>query len=311
MAFLLDEINERAKKDPRGLVEDSDRLYAARIAEAADRIEANLARSPIVLLSGPSGSGKTTTAQKVEAVLEERGITTHTISMDNYFKTLDVHTCPRTPEGDIDFESPELMDMDLLNEHFAALTEGKTIKIPYFLFVSQRRSSARFRSLRLKENQIVIFEGIHALNDVITDRNPDAFRLYISAASDIERDGATVFRRQWTRLLRRLVRDNNFRGSDAEVTLSMWPNVMRGEREHIDPFIPKANLILDSSHPCEIPLLKPFAAPLLEKVPDGPERFEVLRELLPALALFETIDDAFIKPDSLLREFIGGGIYKY
>ncbi|MGE4483852.1 MAG: uridine kinase [Oscillospiraceae bacterium] len=311
MAYSLDYINRRVKEDPQGFVDESDALYNKRISLAADRIQENMARSPIVLLSGPSGSGKTTTAHKVNEELERRGIRAHTVSMDNYFKTLNQKTCPRTTEGEIDFESPRLMDMDLLNEHFADLAKGREIRIPYFLFTYQRRSVTQFKRMRLKENEIAIFEGIHALNDDITEKTPDAFKLYISAASDVEHGEEIIYRREWMRLIRRIVRDNNFRGADAVFTLTTWPNVLRGEVSYINPFVDKADLLLDSSLPYEVPVIKQFALPLLEAISDGRERFEVVRDVIPALKYFADLGEQFIKPESLLREFIGGGVYEY
>lgn len=311
MSYLLSEINYRVKNDPQGFVDESDKIYQDRIMHAADMIEDNLKNSPIVLLSGPSGSGKTTTAKKVEEELERRGVNSHTISMDNYFKTLNPATAPRTPEGDIDFESPKIMDMDLLNEHFAMLAAGEEIHVPHFMFARQKRSISEFDIMKLDKNEVAIFEGIHALSDDITEKNPDAFKLFISAASRVEEDGEIMFHRHWMRLARRIVRDNNFRGADAEMTLGMWGNVVRGEELYILPFAPKADLTLDSSLPYEVSLMKEFAVPLLKDVPEENPRYGDIMKMLNGFERFEKLDDVYIRPESLLREFIGGGIYKY
>ncbi|MGX8699019.1 MAG: uridine kinase family protein [bacterium] len=311
MTIPITELNTRVREDPAGLVAECERDYAARVISAADAIEHNLPLSPIVLLSGPSGAGKTTTARRIEDELERRGIVTHTVSMDNYFITVDLRTAPRTPEGELDFESPDIVDMPLLNEHFEMLARGEEIRVPYFMFTRQKRSASQFTRLRLRENEVAIFEGIHALNDRITDRHPNAFGLYISPLTEYMAPDGAVFKPEWTRLCRRVVRDNNFRGSDAAYTLSLWANVMRGEREHITPFIHKARLRLDSSLPYEVPLLRDEALPLLSQLAEGMPGYEEIMSFVPILEQFASLDRALTPAESLLREFIGGGIYEY
>ena len=139
MAYNLNEINERCRTDAAGFIAECDAVYADRLEKAADRIQANLEHSPIVLLSGPSGSGKTTTAMKICEVLESRGIRTHSVSLDDYFKTVSPETTPRTASGAYDLESPLCLDMDLLNEHFTKLTRGERIYVPKYDFVHQAR----------------------------------------------------------------------------------------------------------------------------------------------------------------------------
>ena len=208
MAYSLAQINAAVRSDPRGFVQESDAAYDKKIEAAARKIASNLGKSRIVLLSGPSGSGKTTTAKKIEAKLEEMGIHSHAVAMDNYFKTVDPETAPRNREGQIDYESPFCMDMDLLNRHFAALDRGEKILIPKFEFARQMRSDIKSQPLRLGRDEIAIFEGIHALNDIISGRNPQAAKVYISARSDIlGESGEAVFKRTWLRLDRRAVRD--------------------------------------------------------------------------------------------------------
>lgn len=311
MRYLLREINRRAIDTPADFVRACETSYMERVKKAADMIIDNMTKCPIVLLSGPSGAGKTTTSRKIEDELKKRGINCHTVSMDNYFNTLNLKTCPRTPEGEVDFESPELLDMELLNEHFKVLAAGGEIHIPYYMFTRQKRSASQFTKMHLEENEVAIFEGIHALNDVITDQNPGAFALYISAEAEIEADDGSVFKPEWTRLVRRVVRDNNFRGADAKYTLSLWENVMRGERQHITPFIGKADLRLDSSVGYEIPVLKDCALPLLEEVKEGMPGYGEICRLVPVLSQFAGMDRSLVPADSLLREFIGGGIYEY
>ena len=281
MSYQLQEINRRIDQDVKGFLEACDAQYANKVSQAADTILNNLSTSPIVLLSGPSGSGKTTTALKIEEELEKRGVLSHTISMDNYFKTLNPKTVPRTKDGSIDFESPLCMDMDLLNDHFARLSRGETIIVPRFEFARQMRNDRLGEPLRLKKNEVAIFEGIHALNDDCAGRNPDATCLYISARSNV------------------------VEGED------MWANVRRGEKLYISPFKHRANYIFDSSLPYEVSVMKNYAMPLLEAVPQENVRRKELLELIDGFQGFHPIDPELVPPASLIREFIGGGIYDY
>ena len=309
MAYQLQEINRRIKLDVTEFLAECDQAYAQRVSLAADRILSNLEHSPIVLLSGPSGSGKTTTALKIAEELHRRGVKSHAVAMDNYFKTLDRRTVPRTPDGDIDYESPLCLDMDLLDDHFSALSRGEEILIPKFEFARQMRNDAAATPLRLGKNEIAIFEGIHALNDDIAGRHPEATKLYISARSNVN-EGATLrFKGTWMRLTRRTVRDYQFRGTDAAQTLEMWANVRRGEKLYISPFKNRADIIFDSSLPYEVSVMRNFAPPILKSVPRDNERYEEIMDLMSAFEHFEPVDPELVAPDSLLREFIGGGAY--
>lgn len=311
MAYQLADINFKTVSDPKAFVEEGDARYRANVQKAVDMIVENRKNSPLVLLSGPSGSGKTTTSMKIAELLNKRGIGTYYVGMDDYFKTVDPETAPRTAEGEIDFESPLCMDMELMNKHFTMLSEGKRIFVPKYEFSRKMRIQEPSKSIKLGKDEIVIFEGIHALNDMITDQHPEAFKLYISARSDVEFGGKIVFKRTWFRLVRRTVRDYNFRGSDPAETMGMWANVRRGEKHYISPFKDKADLQLDTSLPYELAVFNSTATKLFQSVPEGIERFDELREVLPALQLFGEIDEKYVADDGLLREFIGGGIYEY
>ena len=249
MAFDLKEINFRTVADPKGFIEECDDVYASRVKDAAEKIIENSRISPIVLMSGPSGSGKTTTARKISEELERRGVHAYYVGMDDYFKSVDPATAPRTPEGDIDLESPLCLDMELLNEHFNMLAAGERIYIPKYEFSRQMRVLEPSKSIKLRKDEIVVFEGIHALNDIITEQHPNAFKLYISARSNVEFNSEVCFKGTWFRLVRRTVRDFNFRGADPSQTLKMWANVRRGEKSYISPFKNKANFLFDSAFP--------------------------------------------------------------
>ena len=312
MAYSLTEINRRCREDAAGFIAECDAVYASRLEMAADRIAENLKRSPIVLLSGPSGSGKTTTAMKICEALERRGIGTHTVSMDDYFKTVSPETTPRTPEGLYDLESPLCLDMDLLNKHFTALSRGERIYVPKYSFVHQARYNRYGSTLRLRENEVAVFEGIHALNDAITNVHPEAFKLYISARSNVVDDeGKVVFKGTWMRLMRRTVRDYLFRGTQAQETLAHWANIRRGEKLYISPFKDKADLQFDSSFAYEVPVLNNTATELFSNMPEDTPRYQELKSILPAFEMFEDVPPELLAEDSLLREFIGGGKYSY
>jgi len=311
MAYQLQEINKRIQTDVTEFLAECDQNYADRVSLAADKILANLEQSPIVLLSGPSGSGKTTTALKIAEELQRRGVNSHAVAMDNYFKTMNRKTAPRTPEGDIDYESPLCMDMDLLDKHFTALSKGEEILIPKFEFARQMRNDSLGVPLKLGKNEIAIFEGIHALNDDIAGRHPEATKLYISARSNVNEGSALRFKGTWMRLTRRAVRDYNFRGTDVEETLEMWANVRRGEKLYISPFKHRADIVFDSSLPYEVSVMRNYAVPILSSVPEDNERYDELMQLIAAFDHFEPIDPELVARDSLLREFIGGGSYKY
>lgn len=311
MSYDLSEINFRTVADPKGFVEECDALYHSKVEKAADLIVANRSQSPIVLLSGPSGSGKTTTSMKIAEALERRGIGTHYVAMDDYFNTIDPQTTPRTPEGEYDLESPLCLDMELLNKHFTMLSKGERIFVPKYEFSRRMRVQDPSKSILLKPDEIVIFEGIHALNGMITDRHPEAFKLYISARSGVLFNGQEVFKSTWFRLMRRMVRDYNFRGAAPDETMGMWANVRRGEKLYISPYKDKANFQFDSSHAYEPAVFNRTATKLFSSVPEGIERFDELRSVLPALQLFGEIDEQYVPKNSLIREFIGGGEYEY
>ncbi len=311
MAYQLQEINGQVRADPAAFLAKCDAAYQKRVEAAADKIIQRMEISPIVLLSGPSGSGKTTTAMKVEEELEHRGINTHTISLDDYFKTRDPKTAPRTPEGDYDLESPLCLDMELLDETFTRLSRGEEVIVPKFEFARQMRNDARGRPLRLEKNEIAIFEGIHALGPGIAGPHPEATKLYISARSNILDGEELRFKGTWLRLTRRAVRDYNFRGSDVSDTLAMWANVRRGEKLYISPYKNNADIILDSSLPYEVSVMKNYALPLLKAVPQENQRRAELLDLIAAFDWFDPVDPALVAKNSLLREFIGGGSYQY
>jgi uridine kinase len=286
-------------------------IFNRKVAEAAASIAERAGQSRAVFLSGPSGSGKTTTAKKICDALKKMGVIAHTVSLDKYYITVDLETAPRTEDGEMDLESPDCLDLELLGNHVEILEHGEEVMIPHFDFKTQAQLPSRFTPLKLEQNEVVIFEGIHALSDLLTHKHPNAFKLYISARSDVERDGSVFFKRTWTRLLRRVVRDELFRGKGATDTLKLWAIVREGEKKYISPYKYKADLLFDSSMEYEIPVMKRFALSAFSAVPEGADRMEELVSLLPILKQFNEISEEAVPPDSILREFIGGGRYEY
>ena len=308
MPYSLTRLNEAVRSDPGAFARECDAAFAKKVENAAGRIAEHRRESRVILLSGPSGSGKTTTALKIEERLRNMGIETHTISMDDYFKTMDPETAPRNRYGEIDFESPFFLDVDLLNRHFAMLDRGETIHVPKYEFARQMRSDIMCHPLRLGPDDLAIFEGIHALNDIIVGKNPHAFRLYIAARSNlVDDDGNIVFPHAWLRLCRRIVRDYQFRGCDAGFTLKLWDNVCRGEKLYISPYKENAHIMFDSSLAFEFAVLKPVVVPLLEAIPAG--KYAVVDDMLRGFARIEAMDEKYVAPDSLAREFLGGSTY--
>ena len=308
MPYSLTRLNEAVRSDPGAFARECDAAFAKKVENAAGRIAEHRRESRVILLSGPSGSGKTTTALKIEERLRSMGIETHTISMDDYFKTMDPETAPRNRYGEIDFESPFFLDVDLLNRHFAMLDRGETIHVPKYEFARQMRSDIMCHPLRLGPDDLAIFAGIHALNDIIVGKSPHAFRLDIAARSNlVDDDGNIVFQHAWLRLCRRIVRDYQFRGCDAGFTLKLWDNVCRGEKLYISPYQENAHIMFDSSLAFEFAVLKPVVVPLLEAIPAG--KYAVVDDMLRGFARIEAMDEKYVAPDSLAREFLGGSTY--
>jgi len=305
--YSLEEINKRASADPVAFAGECEAIYSRKVMEAAGMIREISELNNVVFLSGPSGSGKTTTALKICNALENLGIYSTTVSLDKYYIRQPPELAPRTEDGKLDLESPHCLDLKLLNEHFHLLKKGEEVIVPHFSFKLQARDVSKEKPLKLEKGEVVIFEGIHALSDMLCAEHPDAFKLYISARSDIELEGKLLFKRTWTRLLRRVVRDELFRGTGASETLQMWANVRHGEKKYISPFKYKADLLFDSSMAYEVPIMKRFALKALNEVSDGVDRLAELKSIIPALEQFEEISPDVVPADSILREFIGGG----
>ena len=311
MSYQLNEINRRALEAPDSFVAECEARYEEEIIHAAHHIIEKSRESRLVLLSGPSGSGKTTTSQKIEFEIRKHGIMTHAIGMDSYFKTIDPATAPRTPDGSIDFESPECVDFDFMKEQFDRFMNGHPVAVPRYNFAQQKRESAPAFIRRPTGNDIVIVEGIHALGDRATAAFPNAYKVYISTTSDImDQDKLVIFHTN-LRMVRRIVRDNLFRGASPHHTLGMWENVRRGEVLHIRPNKSKADLAFDSSFAYELCVMKSHFLKLFENASPELLATDHVQSVIDGLQYIESIDSSLVPAESLLREFIGGGIYQY
>lgn len=264
----------------------------------------------IVFIAGPSSSGKTTSALKLAEGLKILGKKPVKMSLDDYYLHKDL--VPRDENGEYDFEVLEALDLDYFRSDMKTLIEGGSIRIPSFSFKTQERTLSE-QETRLEENTILIIEGLHGLNPHLMPELDSSLvsRVYISALTQLNLDSQTRISTTDNRILRRMVRDNRTRGINAYETLSRWPSVERGEKNHIFPFQDNADIMINSALDYEIGVLKPLVEPLLRSVrrEDGKEYAEA-RRLLAFLDYVYPIEEKMVPPDSLLREFIGGGIYK-
>ena len=282
--------------------------YNSQLAKTADIIYNKKDKVKIVLLAGPSSSGKTTTARKLEVYLKARGFKTHSISTDDYF--LNRIDTPKKPNGDYDFESLKAVDTDLFNKHLIKLLAGEKVLIPEYNFVLGEREY-KGRTLQLGENDIVIIEGLHALNPDLTMAIDDSnkFKIYISPLTQLNIDNHNRIHTSDTRRLRRIIRDNKYRGWNAADTLRNWKNILEGEEEYVFPYQNKADIIINSALIYELGVLKTYAEPLLFSVNEEDEVYPEAIRLINFLRNFLPIPSDDVPKESVLREFIGGSCF--
>lgn len=298
----LRELNNAIERDERAFITQRERAYRDSVMVCTDSILSNLRRSPIILLAGPSGSAKTTTANRIRACLEQRGVKTHMISLDDYYLDFEPGVYPTTETGEPDLESPFGLDIPLLNEQLGQLSRGEEIMVPRFDFTTHARDRSWIRPLRLRKDEAVVFEGLHGLNPMFTDRHPEAFRMYVSTQTDLYDGDELLLPHEWTRLLRRCVRDMYHRNSPIEETLGLWSNVRRGDHMFIRPFSHLAHRQIDSSLYYEWPALGGVAAPLFRQLAQDVPEGETIRSLCAVLERIPAISLDLIPRTSLLRE---------
>lgn len=302
------EINKRIKSNPKEFIRECCKNYDIKCKKLAEKIAENVDEHPIILLSGPSGSGKTTTAYKIEGYLKRKGLVTHTISMDNYFLPKDQINI-FDENNKIDYESPYRIDIPLLQDHMMRLANYEEVDVPIFDFPSQDRAGSK--KLRLKKGELALFEGIHALNPEVTGHEDFSTGLYISVRTRIELSDGKLVHPELIRLMRRIIRDRNFRNRAPAETLDMFDSVQRGEDLYIMPYKNRAQFQIDSFQPFEPALYRDLIVDdikeLSEIYPDF-ERFAPISQLLCELVSLSLND---LPTDSLPREFIGGSSYEY
>lgn len=284
-------------------------LHEKKIAVIADDI-AKRKNVKMVLIAGPSSSGKTTFAQRLGIQLKLNGIKPVTISVDNYF--VERQDTPRDSNGDYDFECIEAIDLELFNNHLLRLLNGEEVEIPRFDFhVGTKRYEGK--KLKLNENEVLVIEGIHCLNDKLTSQisKEEKYKVYISALTVLNMDRYNRISTTDTRLIRRIVRDYQFRGYTAKHTISTWHKVNEGEEKNIFPFQEEADRIFNTSLVYELNALKNIAKPLLEEIPKTDREHAEAQRLLNMLRYFRPIPNEIIPSNSLLKEFLGGGDFKY
>ncbi|MBR6871897.1 MAG: nucleoside kinase [Ruminococcus sp.] len=299
-------INKRIQKKASSLVRRCEEDYTLQIETVADSIAESRGAKPIVLLAGPSGSGKTTTALRLEEYLDKAGMQTHTISMDNYFLPLDEATVERTEDGSIDYESPSRLDMELLGRHIEMLSRGEEIEVPTFDFARQTRSE-EVRKLRRKPDEMVIFEGIHALNPAVMGAHTDvASGVYVSVRTRLESKTGELLHPSHLRLMRRLIRDKLFRGRDSIATMEMFASVERGEDKYIMPFKRNAQYSINTFMAYEPSIYKKYLLDDLKRVAEVGYEFDQLDLMIEILEYLEPVDMELVPGTSLVREFVGG-----
>ncbi|MDR0643868.1 MAG: nucleoside kinase [Treponema sp.] len=300
-------IADGAVKDYIGVAEA---FQVKKLAEIADRIYERRETVKSIFIAGPSSSGKTTTAKRLSIQLKVMGIEPIPISLDNYYFNSD--KIPRDENGQPDLECLEALDVQYLNEQLNALFKGEKVIVPLFDFKTGRRKDWGI-PIQMKEKSMLVVEGIHGLNDALTPLVDKSlkFKLYVSALTQLNLDGHNRVPTSDNRLVRRMVRDHQFRGSPAEKTIRMWSSVQNGERKHIFPFQNLADAAFNSSLDYELAVLKFYAEPLLHSVkPNQVEYAEAVR-LLSFLANFAPIPPQYVPGQSILREFIGDSEFKY
>ena len=293
--------------NPKELLLVQEAMQEKKIAQIAEQI-ANDPSKKFVMIAGPSSSGKTTFSNRLSIQLLAKGRKPHPISLDDYYD--DRERCPRDADGNLDFECLEALDVRQFNEDMTRLLAGEKVDMPSFNFKTGKREY-RGRTLQLKENDILVIEGIHGLNDKLSYTLPaeSKFKIYISALTQLNIDEHNPLSTTDCRLLRRIVRDARTRGTTAQETIAMWKSVRRGEEKNIFPFQDSADVMFNSALLYEVAVLKVYAEPLLFQIPRDSAEYLEAKRLLKFLDYFLPLPTEGIAQSSLVREFVGGSCF--
>lgn len=305
--MTTDQLSALLQADPAAVLENDRRCYERQIVRAADLIAANAAHRPVVLLAGPSGSGKTTTALLIERELDRRGMETHTLQMDDFFSELAPEEIEAMRQNRIDLERPDRVDIPFFQQQLDRILACEEVLLPHYNFKTSKREFDG-RTLRRKPGELVIMEGIHALNPNVTGHTDATTRIYVSVRTRITAHDGSVLHPSMIRLARRLLRDRTGRGRPLTETIAMRQRVDRGEQLYIMPYKPNAHVSVDSFHSAELSIYRPWLFDELTALtPDYPD----LAELVKVLGELPPLSESLLPTDSLLREFIGGSELPY
>ena len=289
------------------LIQMSEALHDKKIVEIADAITAQKKR--VVLVLGPSSSGKTTFARRLIVHLKVRGLDPLYVGTDDYFKERE--NCPRDENGEYDFEGIDALDLDLFNSQMKGLLAGEEVDMPVFDFITGHKEYGK-RITQISGDQPIIIEGIHSFDSVLTQEidESEKFRIYISPLTHINLNAHNRIPTTDTRIVRRIIRDSRTRGANAAETLKIWKKVHAGENKNIFPHSGEADMLFNSVHVYELAVLKKYAVPLLKEIPEGDTEYPEAERLLKLFEFVESLeDDQLIANTSILREFIGGGVF--
>ena len=291
-------------------VQTAEALHEKKLSHIADQIAADKSTIRAILIAGPSCAGKTTFSKRLTTHLTVNGLSPVTLSTDDYFVGKEQN--PVDENGEPDYEHVEAVDIELFNQDLNKLVEGKEIELPRYNFEKQKREYGDKR-LKIEAHQLVIIEGIHALNPRLTHRVPTErkFKIYVNALTQLSLDSNNRLSTTDNRLMRRIVRDHQYRGHSALETLHLWPSVRRGEKKWIFPFQGEANATFNSALDYELAVLKPMVEPLLMQIKPSEPEYAEARRLSEFLLNFLATSSRYVPHTSILREYIGGSDFEY
>lgn len=300
----LEYINKKVLDNPQDFIEECEERYQEIINSIVEKINSEKGRE-IVMLAGPSSAGKTTTARRIKESLEKSGVKTYVLSLDDFYLNRD--DIPYLPDGSQDYETVYALDLECLEKELNALLRGERVKSPIYDFTTGRRSENLFNEIVLGKEDVVIIEGLHALNPIITDKvQGNVLKVYINVSSRIyDKDGNTILNKRNLRFIRRMVRDYKYRDSTVENTCRLWKNVTRGEDEYLFPYRDNADIKANTIHFYEPCVLKHQALKMIGDSTVSDKYREHILTLVNALKQFNDIDEKFVPENSLLREFLG------